>query len=106
MGKSHGTTVEKQARTRRRALERHGVNLNNEDLLALREMITNNKATFIERESIDRSVWLIHYKGAEMVGVYSRRHGTLVTIFSAKDTEKFKARIKRRAAPPTHTEVK
>jgi hypothetical protein len=111
MGKPRGTTVEKRAHAKRRALERHGVNLNKADLLAIREMIDKSKAKFIERQSADRTVWLINYKDAEMVGIYSRRHGTLVTVFPPEDTEKFKARMPNKWTPPaeastTPTETK
>ncbi len=100
MQKPRGTTIEKRAHAKRRALERHGVSLNRFDLLAIREMIDKSKAKFIERQSADRTVWLINYKDVEMVGIYSRRHGTLVTVFPPEDTEKFKARMPKKWTPP------
>lgn len=101
MSKPRGTTEEKRAHAKRRAMERHGVHLNRIDLIKIREMIGSNKAKFVERQSADRAVFLIQYKEAEMVCVYSSRHKTIVTIFPPEDTDKFKARMPKKWTPPT-----
>lgn len=75
-----GTTEQKKAHAKKRALERHGLTLNRYDMAEIKNHIANSKAICVSRESIDRARFYTVFRGKEMVVIYSRRHKTIVTV--------------------------
>lgn len=70
---------------KQRALERYELDLNRQDLEVMRLMIQRpelhkDHITFVERQTVDRTVWLIKYKEKELKVVYSKRHKSIVTV--------------------------
>lgn len=77
---------------KRRALERYEIELNWQDLEAIRRMIQRSglhkeQIVFVERQTIDRTVWLVKYKEKKLKVVYSKRHKSIVTVLPNNEEE-------------------
>lgn len=77
---------------KQRALERYNIDLNRQDLETIRLMIQRpelhkDHITFVERQTIDRTVWLVKYKEKQLKVVYSKRHKSIVTVLPNNEEE-------------------
>ena len=72
--------------SKRRALERYSLPLNRHDLRAIIEMINNNQAIFLLKESNTRSHWLVVYKDIPLKLVYDRSRRMIITFLPMNNT--------------------
>ena len=75
-----GTTEQKKKHAKKRAMERHDLTLNRQDMAEIRDQIDKSKAICVSRQSIDRAKFYLIFKDKEIVVVYSKRHKTIVTV--------------------------
>jgi hypothetical protein len=71
--------------TKRRAAQRFGLRLTREDLNGLVAQIQRNSpsATFLERQSVSKSLWEVDLRGQRAVAVYDKKRKTIVTVWPA-----------------------
>ena len=71
--------------TKRRAAQRFGLLLSREDLNGLVAQIHCRMpcATFLERQSLSRSLWEVDLRGNRAVAVYDKKRKTIVTVWPA-----------------------
>lgn len=65
---------------KRRAAERHGMNLNKFDLKSARSQIQSGQAKFIERKSLRVTVWVVALQGKEVPVLYDKKSHSIVTV--------------------------
>ena len=70
---------------KRRAKERFGLDLNKRDLLCIRDLIQSGQAQFVERQTLDRTLWAVTWQDKILHVVYSKRHKSIVTVLYPKE---------------------
>jgi hypothetical protein len=65
----------------RRARERFGLELTNEDLIAIKRQITAQSAVCL-REGTTSEVWLVHYQGVYMRAAYDPLRNQMTTFMT------------------------
>lgn len=65
---------------KRRANTRYGLDLTNNDLQEIVRLIKQQKAKFIERQSLRVTHWEVEYKGETLRAVYDKRRSQIVTF--------------------------
>lgn len=67
---------------KKRAWERFGLSLNNDNINDIVKVIQKNEAKFIDRESLRVSRWLLDVSGVTVVAVYDKTRKTIITFLS------------------------
>lgn len=65
---------------KRRALERHGLQLNRFDLFEMVKLIQGQKAEFVERQSLRVTVWRVPWGDRKLKVVYDKVRKNIVTV--------------------------
>jgi hypothetical protein len=70
-----------------RARQRYDLELSSKDVIKIRDIIQSNRAQFVSRSSLDRTLWDVNYDGTILRVVYSKRHKMPVTILCRESLE-------------------
>ena len=81
---------------KKRARERYGLLVNKIDIENLINAIQNNKGEFIYRSSNRATVWKLKCKGKEVLVVYDKLRGQIVTFLPFVALEKYKTKQEKR----------
>lgn len=74
--------------TKRRAKERYGLYLKENDIINIVSMIQKGKAKHVLTESLRVTIWHVNYLGKELKVVYDKKRKTLITALPL-DNNKF-----------------
>lgn len=75
------TKVKNQkAHAKRRAKERHGIDLHQDAMVKLVKQIQAGKATLIDRQSLRVTRWWVTHEGQPLPVVYDNRRKAIVTV--------------------------
>ncbi len=66
--------------TKRRMLERFGLEINGEEVDELCRQITHNEATHVRKLSLSRTLWRVMFKEVEVYVVYDKNQKNIVTV--------------------------
>ena len=77
--------LSERVHAKRRLVERYGLELNRRELRELVSQIQEAKATHIETQSNRVSLWRVSHGTIEIVVVYDKKRGTIVTALPASD---------------------
>lgn len=65
---------------KKRALERYNLKLNKKDIMSIVKSIIQGKATFLQKQSCSRSVFITNHNGIDLRVVYDKNRKSLRTI--------------------------
>lgn len=88
MGRKGDKTKTLIKHTKRRAKERYGLHLKEEDIKNIVNLIQKQKAEYILTESLRVTWWIVHYLGKELKVLYDKKRKTLITVLPL-DNNKF-----------------
>jgi len=71
----------------RRARERFGLYLNEDKMRGIAKKIRHGEAEFFDKQSLRVSRFKVCVDGVEMVAVYDKRRGTVVTVLTVEMAE-------------------
>lgn len=69
----------------RRAKERFGLVLSNDDLIRIKRQISAKSATLL-RASSTQEIWLVHFGGVYMRAAYDPLHNQMTTFMTWEET--------------------
>lgn len=81
---------------KRRARERYGLLINKIDVENMINDIQNNKGEFVYKSSNRATIWKLMCKGKEVLVVYDKLRGQIVTFLPFRALEKYKLKQEKK----------